>query len=136
MEELLNEIEKLERPDNMKEKEELIKRDIKLWFQRRIRGWSDDECWNLDCEFIKWLNSRLIVYKNEASKIVDLEYHKFIYKDEEYTQSQLVDKLIDITNWFINNDVFELTWSQPEKCEYMKNEMLDIFKLIYWSLWW
>ena len=30
-----------------------IKRDIKYWFQRRVRGWSDDETWNLDYEFIK-----------------------------------------------------------------------------------
>lgn len=28
-----------------------VKRDIKYWFQRRTRGWSDDETWNLDWEF-------------------------------------------------------------------------------------
>ena len=51
-----------------------IKRDIKYWFQRRIRGWSDDETWNLDYEFIKWVNSRFKKYKEKAIGIVDLEY--------------------------------------------------------------
>ena len=54
-----------------------IKRDIKYWFQRRVRGWSDDETWNLDYEFIKWVNSKFKKYKEEAVGIVDLEYYKF-----------------------------------------------------------
>ena len=111
-------------------------RDIKFWFQKRTRGWSDDECWNLDWAFIKWLNSRLKIYKKGASKIVNLEYHKFIYEDKEYTQLELIDKLIDITNWFIDNEIFNFVWEEPEKAEKKKNEMMDIFKLIYWSLWW
>lgn len=36
----------------------VVKRDIKYWFQRRTRGWSDDETWNLDWNFFKWVNSR------------------------------------------------------------------------------
>ena len=34
-----------------------IKQNIKYWVQRRTRGWSDDETWNLDYEFIKWINN-------------------------------------------------------------------------------
>ena len=51
-----------------------IKRDIKYWFQRRIRGWSDDETWNLDYEFIKWVNSRFKKYKDEVFDIFKLIY--------------------------------------------------------------
>lgn len=76
----------------------IIIRSIKYWFQRRIRGWSDDETWNLDYEFIKWVNSRFKKYKEKAIGTVDLEYHKFKYKRKEYTQLQLIDRVIELTD--------------------------------------
>ena len=50
----------------------IIITNIKYWFQRRTRGWSDDEVWNLNYEFILWLNSRFKKYKEQATKMVDL----------------------------------------------------------------
>ena len=32
------------------------------------------ECWDLDWAFVKWLQQHLIIFKKDASKIVDLEY--------------------------------------------------------------
>lgn len=112
-----------------------IKRDVKFWFQRRIRGWSDDETWNLDYEFIKWVNSRFKKYKEKASKIVDLEYHKFTYKRKTYTQLELIDKVIDISNAVVNEDEWFLNKSFEEK-DQIKNEIFNIFKLIFWEMWW
>lgn len=37
----------------------LLKRKIKFFFQRVIRGWDDSETWSLDYEFYKWLLPRL-----------------------------------------------------------------------------
>ena len=61
------------------------------------------ECWDLDWTFIKWLNEHLKVYKKDASKIVDLEYHKFNYKGEELTQLEVINRLIQITNYLIDD---------------------------------
>lgn len=112
-----------------------IKRPIKYWFQRRIRGWSDDECWNLDYHFIKWVNSRFKKYKEQAIKIVDLEFKKFTYKKKVYTQLELIDKVIELTDEFIDGDYWDvdITTTNLEK---IKNEIFDIFKLIYWHMWW
>ena len=108
-----------------------LKRNIKYWFQRRTRGWSDDETWNLDCEFIKWVNSRFKKYKEKASKIVDLEFHKFQYEGKEYTQLELIDKVIKLSNEYIDtNLLFE------DKLDSIKDEIFDIFKLIFWTMWW
>lgn len=108
-----------------------LKRNIKYWFQRRTRGWSDDETWNLDCEFIKWVNSRFKKYKEEAGKIVDLEFHKFQYEGKEYTQLELIDKVIKLSNEYIDtNLLFE------DKLGSIKDEIFDIFKLIFWTMWW
>ena len=108
-----------------------LKRSIKYWFQRRIRGWSDDETWNLDCEFIKWVNSRFKKYKEKASKIVDLEFHKFEYEGKEYTQLELIDKVIKLSNEYIDTDLLS-----EDKLDPIKDEIFDIFKLIFWTMWW
>lgn len=109
----------------------VIKRNIRYWFQRRTRGWSDDETWNLDYEFIKWINSRFKKFKEKAGKIVDLEFHTFIYKKKKYTQLELIDKVIELSDEYINN-----TFSFEDKLDPIKNEIFDIFKLIFWCMWW
>lgn len=108
-----------------------LKRSIKYWFQRRTRGWSDDETWNLDCEFIKWVNSRFKKYKEEAGKIVDLEFHKFEYGGKEYTQLELIDKVIKLSNEYIDTNL-----QSEYKLGSIKDEIFDIFKLIFWAMWW
>lgn len=114
----------------------VIKRNIKYWLQRRIRGWSDDETWNLDYEFIKWINSRFKKYKEQASNIVDLNCHTFRYKKKVYTQLQLIDRIINLTNEMLTNDYWDLVYSDPNKIEKNKNEVFDIFKMIYGVMWW
>ena len=109
----------------------MLKRNIKYWFQRRIRGWSDDETWNLDYEFIKWVNSRFKKYKEKASKIVDLEFHRFEYESKEYTQLQLIDKVIKLSNEYIDTNLLS-----EDKLNSIKDEIFDIFKLIFWTMWW
>lgn len=113
-----------------------IKRDIKYWFQRRTRGWSDDETWNLDWEFFKWVNSRFKQYRKDASDIVDLEFYKFNYKGKEYTQLELINKVIKLTNRLIDEDYFMGKLEEAEEITKTKDEVLDIFKIIFFSMWW
>lgn len=108
-----------------------LKRSIKYWFQRRTRGWSDDETWNLDYEFIKWVNSRFKKYKEKASKIVDLEFRRFEYEGKEYTQLELIDKVIKLSNEYIDTNLLS-----EYKLNSIKDEIFDIFKLIFWTMWW
>ena len=114
----------------------IIIRNIKYWFQRRTRGWSDDETWDLNYEFILWCNSRFKKYREKAIKIVDLEYYKFEYKDNIYTQLQVIDRIIELTDYIINNDYYEMMWSDVEHLEAMKNEIFDLFKMSFGAMWW
>ena len=92
------------------------------------------ECWNLDYELVKWLNEHLKVYKEDASKHIDLEYYKFTYKRKEYTQLEIIDRLVEITDYLQENTI---NWyCDVEKNEKYKNEMYDLLKLIHWSMWW
>ena len=110
----------------------LFLRPLLFWIQRRFRGWSNDECWNINSEFLRWLNIRLKQYLKDADSIVDLDYHKFIYLENEYTQKQLILTLIDNTDWMLKDDVYDWTEEYMQK----QNETLDIFKLIFNTLWW
>ena len=114
----------------------IIIRNIKYCFQRRTRGWSDDETWNLNYEFILWLNSRFKKYREQAIKMVDLEYYRFEYKDNVYTQLQVIDRIIELTDYIINNDYYEMMWSDAEHLEAMKNEIFDLFKMSFGAMWW
>ena len=65
--------------------------------------------------------------------MVDLEYHKFNYRGEEYTQLQLINKMIELTNFLVEDErYFDWDPVPQEKVE----ELLEIFKLTFPSLWW
>ena len=91
------------------------------------------ECWNLNYSFIVWLKEHLSIYVKEASKMVNLEYHKFNFRGEEYTQLQLINRMIELVNYLTEDErYFDWDPVPVEKTE----ELLEIFKLTFPSLWW
>lgn len=88
------------------------------------------ECWNLDFEFIKWVNKHFKRYLKEADKVIDLTFKEYKYLGKKYTQKELIIKLIDITDKLLISDY---VWNDDYE---MKEEMLDIFRLLYHDMWW
>lgn len=114
-----------------------LKQRIKYWWQRRTRGWSNDECWVMNMALMHWLNSRLVTYKEEASQIVDLTYHKFEHNNKICTQEELIDKLIYLTDKMTDeNTMFDINEEHITEINNTKDEIFDILKKIYWTLWW
>lgn len=113
-----------------------ILRNIKYWFQRRTRGWSDDITWDLNNHFIEELNVKLKKYRELAGKVVNLEYHLLEYKGVSYTQLELINKLIDLTDEIIELDIN--TWDQENAILVQRDidEVFDIMKIVIYSLWW
>lgn len=109
---------------------------IKYIWQRITRGWSDKDCWNLDYNLVKWINSHIKVLYRDGSKIIDWSYNKHKYKKKEYSDEELFLKLIDITDKlmeFYNN---EIETDKIKEIDNLKNEMYDILKIMHWHLWW
>ena len=102
-----------------------------------------EECWNLDYELIEWLNEHLKIYKEDAGRVVDLEFKKYKHKKKEYTQLEIINKLIEITNSLLNDEPYSdnlytelISVKEVQKICAKKDEMYDLLKLVHWDLWW
>lgn len=87
--------------------------------------------WNLDWEFLKWLNKWFKVYKQEAK--IDLTFHTFKYQDKELTKEQIIDRIIYLTDALIDESSF---FNADEEEAMMVDEIFDLFHLVFWSMWW
>lgn len=116
---------------------------MKILTNKKIKKKLIEECWNLDFELIKWLNEHLKVYIQESIKAVDLEFHKFKYKNKEYTQLEIINRLIEITDMLLRDEPYNwgnydrlITTKEIKTINARKNEMYDLLKLVHWQLWW
>lgn len=86
--------------------------------------------WNLNYEFIVWLNKWFRIYKKNASKVVDLEYFKFDYKGKKYTQIEIINRIIYLTGTVIEKEGY------LDNHEEIIDEIFDLFRLIFGYMWW
>ena len=90
-----------------------------FWSKKNKKEKIAKECWNLNYSFILWLKERLPVYLEESGKAINLEFHKFNFRGEEYTQLQLINKMIESVNYLTEDEKY-FNWSQ-ESGEKQKN---------------
>lgn len=75
-----------------------IKRVIKFFFQRRVRGWDDSETWDLgNSSFFHWVLPRLTRFKEVTNG-----YPTGISTFEEWTK--ILQEMIDLAQWFVDED--------------------------------
>ena len=92
------------------------------------------ETYSLDYSLIEWLNEHLKIYLKETEGIIDLTFHKFTYKKQEYTQIEIVNRLIEITDYLLDDDNY--FWGNDKEKKRLVKEMYDLLKLIHFYLWW
>ena len=89
--------------------------------QREEYGFDERELWNLDMTFVQWLYSHLMMYKEKASQIIDLSYHKVEWENKEITLEDAIDKIINIAKEVLiaeNYDEREVKYNTF--CKYME----------------
>lgn len=92
-----------------------------------------DTDWNLNHEFICWLGYWFKTYKERAR--IHLDFHKFKYKDKELTQGEIIDMIIALCD-DVDKDYYEFEPEIEEKVQEEVDEIFDLFKLVYWAMWW
>ena len=54
----------------------------------------------------------------------------------EYTQLQLIDRVIELTDEMLTDEYWDLMYTDAGRLKKNKDEVFDIFKLIYGVMWW
>lgn len=90
--------------------------------KKRIRR----DCWNLDFAFYQWLKERLPIYLKDAGRIIDLEYFKLEFRGKEYTQKELIERMIELLH-FVDDYDLDLVKGK---------EVLEIWAMIAPAMWW
>ena len=104
----------------------------KTWYnERRKYGFDSRETWNLNSVFYIWLYEHLMMYKEKASKIVDLEFYKFEYKGETLTQIECIDRMIEGCKLYIQD-------SEPYDKEIQEKikSVVEIWAMVLPYMWW
>lgn len=100
--------------------------------ERQIYGFDNRETWSLDFTFYLWLYERLMMYKEIGGQAVDLTYHRFEYKNKEYTQLELIDEMLTRLRFCFSEEYNE--WNE-EDYEYV-HEIEAIWAVILPAMWW
>lgn len=98
--------------------------------EREIYGFDSRETWSLDYTFRLWLYERLSMY-NEIN-CIDTSFHKFEFKGQTITFQDCINRMLEGLKIELTIDEYERTEEQKEKTD----EVIAIFALCYWCLWW
>lgn len=90
------------------------------------------DTFNLDSTLIMWLYERLRYFQDEATEIVDFNYHKFDIDGEQLTQLQCIDRMVeDCQTILLSDDIDE-----REQMDAAKDDLFKVLSKVYWAMWW
>ena len=72
------------------------------------------------------------MYRDVGGKVVDLTFHKFEWKGKEYTQIEMIEKLIEELRWALTE---EDAWKDMEGYERLM-EIGKMWAIILPAMWW
>jgi len=115
---------------------------IKRFFKRIFRknGRISEDCWDLDIAFYKWLNEHLKVYKEEASRMVDLDYFHWEYKGKTWSQGDIIDELIRLSDLLAKDewlDKYPIDGVGPiDAEEEAREDLCNLWFAVLPTMWW
>lgn len=74
------------------------------------------------------------MYVDTASKIIDLEYHRFIWKGKVYTQIDLIKELLTHLEFYFKSSEDCILLNEEE--EKIILEIGEIWALLLPAMWW
>lgn len=122
-------------------------RNLKYKIRKHKNGVDSRDSWSLDTAFYQWLYEHLCQYVEDSEEYVELTYHKFIYKDKEYNQLELINLLKNITADVLlfdgangleeedeekRKEIFE---KNVKSYEILRREICDIWFLLLPCMW-
>lgn len=93
------------------------------------------DTYSLKTTLVAWLYERLRYFQDEASKVVNLNYHIFNVGGEALTQLQCIDRMVEDCKIILDADIV-LNDDEFDKINKVKDDLFDIFKKVFWAMWW
>lgn len=104
----------------------------KVWqSEREEYGLDSRETWSLDSSFYIWLYEHLMMYREKAIEIIDLEAYKFKYNGKTLTQLECIDRMIEGCKLYIQDP----DTADDEKRRKIK-DVCKIWGLVINYMWW
>ena len=97
---------------------------------RNIYGFDERDTWSLDYTLILLIYPRLKMY-DEVNGI-NTSYHKFDYKEKEYTQQECMDKILEGFEIYLSKSEYKRTDEDWEKIQ----DARMLLAIISPALWW
>lgn len=90
------------------------------------------DCWSLNIATLSWLKPRLEKYLKDAGNFIDLSFYTFEYKEHTYTEEALIKRMLVLI------DKIETSYYEVPKAEIeaWKDEFFDLWKMVFFCLWW
>lgn len=105
----------------------------RLWEdERRVYGFDSRETWGLDFTFYLWLYEHLMMYKEKAANVVDLEYDVVDYEGKTYNQLQLIDMMLKRLRFRLSEEFDDSNWWH----HHYVHEIEKIWALVLPAMWW
>ena len=87
---------------------------------------------------IAWLYEHLKFFQEEASKVINFDFHTFTIDEETLTQAECIDRMVKDCETFLKcgNDIYSLTKSEGKEIENAINDLFKVLSIVFWSMWW
>lgn len=102
--------------------------------QHKQYGFDERETWNLDRIFIEWVYTRFMMYKETCR--INMDNHKILYKDQEITQREAIDKVLNLSKEILQAG--DSVWTKNINKTVYENsrEICEILKELLPYMWW
>lgn len=100
--------------------------------EREVYGFDDTETWGLESTFYSWLYEHLRMYVDHASRIINLDFHEFIYNGIVYTQIEIIEMILERIRYYFSEDYDDF---EEDDVAYIK-EIGKLWALVLPVMWW
>ena len=87
---------------------------------------------------IAWLYEHLKYFQEEASKVINFDFHTFTIDEETLTQMECIDRMVKDCEIYLKfgDKIFGLSKNEEEEIENAINDLFKVLSIVFWSMWW
>lgn len=99
-------------------------------------AFDERETFSMDATLVAWLYERLRYFQDEASKIVNLSYHKFEIDGRNLSQIECIDRMVEDCKIILLGDKWFSDEDEWNKINAAKDDLFKVLSKVFWVMWW